>query len=374
MHLDGWLCEIKDAQIRDGLHILGRAPAGAGAGRHGARDAAGAADVVGHAGAAGPAGGAGSRRGGRCGVEHRRRPGRGTGAQPRRRDGEAGLGRGRGRGRGLEVLGEQTDDTVVRILRFAATEVVPRLGRTTEEIDGVLHALDGGHVPAGPSRLAAARAGQRAPDRPELLLHRPARDPVAARVGDRADARGLPARALPRGPRRRVAHLRRPVAVGDRGDAHERRRHRRGARADGRAAGVGRGVAAGDRARGHPDRRARPAPRRRRAAHLRLLPRRVPARGGDDGRRGAAGGGPRRRRTRTTSSPPTPARTRRRVVVAAGDDADLRLAARRVRGGPAAGDGLPGLAGRRRPRRDLHDLGRARLRARPAGRVGASRR
>src|SRR3546814_6722499 len=28
MHVDGWLCEVKDAQIRDGLHILGQAPAG----------------------------------------------------------------------------------------------------------------------------------------------------------------------------------------------------------------------------------------------------------------------------------------------------------------------------------------------------------
>ncbi len=26
LHVDGWLCEIKDVQIRDGLHILGRAP------------------------------------------------------------------------------------------------------------------------------------------------------------------------------------------------------------------------------------------------------------------------------------------------------------------------------------------------------------
>jgi cobaltochelatase CobN len=29
LHVDGWLCEIKDAQIRDGLHVLGAAPAGA---------------------------------------------------------------------------------------------------------------------------------------------------------------------------------------------------------------------------------------------------------------------------------------------------------------------------------------------------------
>ncbi len=28
LHVDGWLCEIKDVQIRDGLHILGVAPAG----------------------------------------------------------------------------------------------------------------------------------------------------------------------------------------------------------------------------------------------------------------------------------------------------------------------------------------------------------
>ncbi|MER6942129.1 cobaltochelatase subunit CobN, partial [Nocardioides sp. NPDC000441] len=28
LHIDGWLCEIKDAQIRDGLHVLGAAPEG----------------------------------------------------------------------------------------------------------------------------------------------------------------------------------------------------------------------------------------------------------------------------------------------------------------------------------------------------------
>jgi cobaltochelatase CobN len=49
-----------------------------------------------------------------------------------------------------EVLGEQLS-TVEAVLHFAATEVVPRLGRTTDEIDAVLHALDGGYVPAGPS-------------------------------------------------------------------------------------------------------------------------------------------------------------------------------------------------------------------------------
>ena len=36
-------------------------------------------------------------------------------------------------------------------LRFACEEVVPRLAKTSGEIDAVLHALDGGYVPAGPS-------------------------------------------------------------------------------------------------------------------------------------------------------------------------------------------------------------------------------
>jgi cobaltochelatase CobN len=49
-----------------------------------------------------------------------------------------------------EVLG-RADDGVAAVLRFAAAEVVPRLAATTGEIDAVLHALDGGHVPAGPS-------------------------------------------------------------------------------------------------------------------------------------------------------------------------------------------------------------------------------
>ena len=37
------------------------------------------------------------------------------------------------------------------MLTFAATEVVPRLAATTDEITRTLHALDGGFVPAGPS-------------------------------------------------------------------------------------------------------------------------------------------------------------------------------------------------------------------------------
>jgi cobaltochelatase CobN len=49
-----------------------------------------------------------------------------------------------------EVLGEAPAD-VVRVLEFAATEVVPRLARTTDEVTHVLRALEGRYVPAGPS-------------------------------------------------------------------------------------------------------------------------------------------------------------------------------------------------------------------------------
>ncbi len=49
-----------------------------------------------------------------------------------------------------ELLGEEIPD-VVAVLEFGCAELVPRLDRTTDEITHLLHALDGGHVPAGPS-------------------------------------------------------------------------------------------------------------------------------------------------------------------------------------------------------------------------------
>ena len=55
LHVDGYLCEIKDVQIRDGLHVLGCAPAGRAAGRHGARRAARHPDLGRARRAAGPA-------------------------------------------------------------------------------------------------------------------------------------------------------------------------------------------------------------------------------------------------------------------------------------------------------------------------------
>jgi cobaltochelatase CobN len=49
-----------------------------------------------------------------------------------------------------DVLG-RAEDAVEAVLRFAVDEVVPRLERTTDELSAVLHALDGGYIPAGPS-------------------------------------------------------------------------------------------------------------------------------------------------------------------------------------------------------------------------------
>ncbi|QFZ18050.1 cobaltochelatase subunit CobN [Saccharothrix syringae] len=140
LHVDGWLCEIKDVQIRDGLHVLGEAPTGETrvnlvlailqakqmwAGRTtlpGLREALGLEDT--------------------------------TRTSTDEVEAEA---------RALVQAMEDanwtkatartltTDDDVAAILEFAAEEVVPRLSRTTDELTNVLHALDGGYVPAGPS-------------------------------------------------------------------------------------------------------------------------------------------------------------------------------------------------------------------------------
>jgi cobaltochelatase CobN len=153
LHVDGWLCEIKDVQIRDGLHVLGQAPSGAArvnlvlamlrakqvwggqaAALPGLREALGLSEQ----------GDAGRVEVDEAeGVAHRlvsameARDWRVTAAAEV----------------ATEVLG--ADDSRValvgEVLAFAASEVVPRLARTTDELTGVLHALDGGYVPAGPS-------------------------------------------------------------------------------------------------------------------------------------------------------------------------------------------------------------------------------
>jgi len=149
LHVDGWLCEVKDVQIRDGLHILGAAPQGEArtnlvlavlrarqmwGGEQslpGLREALGLnedgseltqrvdeVEALAHALV--------------DGMEQQGWATAATAAVVR------------------EVL-HRKDELVEQVLTFAATEVVPRLEQTTNELDMVLHALDGGYVPAGPS-------------------------------------------------------------------------------------------------------------------------------------------------------------------------------------------------------------------------------
>ncbi|WP_370940700.1 cobaltochelatase subunit CobN [Amycolatopsis sp. cg13] len=150
LHIDGWLCEVKDAQIRDGLHILGEAPVGEArvnlvlamlraqqmwGGKQGAvpglRSALGlkensdaplsevdAIETTAHTLVSLMETNAWSPSSVSSVVS--------------------------------EVLGT-FDAEVGRVLTFAATEIVPRLAGTSSEVDAVLHALDGGYIPAGPS-------------------------------------------------------------------------------------------------------------------------------------------------------------------------------------------------------------------------------
>ncbi|MFF2806068.1 cobaltochelatase subunit CobN [Streptomyces sp. NPDC058000] len=144
LHVDGWLCEVKDAQIRDGLHVLGAAPVGA------AR-----VNLV-------------------LAILRARQIWGGTSALPGLREAlgldesaatRTAADEAEAVARGLVQAMEDADwdPTAVRrvaeghptavadILDFAAREVVPRLAGTTAEVDHAVHALNGGFVPAGPS-------------------------------------------------------------------------------------------------------------------------------------------------------------------------------------------------------------------------------
>jgi cobaltochelatase CobN len=149
LHVDGWLCEIKDSQIRDGLHVLGTPPTGQNR-----------VDLV-------------------LAMLRARQIWGGSVALPGLRealglieDGSAGLhatdaveAQAEALVSAMEVQGwtaeavplvvrevlDRDDEQVGAVLRFAVDEVVPRLARTTDELDATLHALEGGYVPAGPS-------------------------------------------------------------------------------------------------------------------------------------------------------------------------------------------------------------------------------
>ncbi|MFY1691768.1 cobaltochelatase subunit CobN [Plantactinospora sp. WMMB782] len=154
LHVDGWLCEVKDAQIRDGLHVLGEPPAGEARVNLVLSILRARQVWGGQAGAvAGLRAALGLPEGG---------DGPGTGEVDRieavaRKLVEGLESRDWSVGAVPEVLrdvlgaGDPRAAAVRPVLDFAATEVVPRLARTTDELTNLLHALDGGYVPAGPS-------------------------------------------------------------------------------------------------------------------------------------------------------------------------------------------------------------------------------
>ncbi len=143
LHVDGWLCEIKDVQIRDGLHILGEKPTGEAE-----------IDLV--------LAILRARQlfGGEQSVPGLRQA---LGLAEDGHDERAAVDAAEARARGLVValaasgwdpgaVDVITDSSeVAAILRFAATEVVPRLAGTAAEIPQILRALDGRFIAAGPS-------------------------------------------------------------------------------------------------------------------------------------------------------------------------------------------------------------------------------
>ncbi len=149
LHVDGWLCEIKDVQIRDGLHVLAEPPVADAeidtvlavlrarqlwGGTHhlpGLREALGLAED----------GGAG-----REATDAAETTARGLVAALAARDFDPAA---------VDAVAAtapaERRDGVAAVLRFAADEVVPRLRATSREIDRVLHALAGGFIESGPS-------------------------------------------------------------------------------------------------------------------------------------------------------------------------------------------------------------------------------
>ncbi len=147
LHIDGWLCEIKDVQIRDGLHILGQAPTGQVridlvlAILRAEQVWSGQSSAV-----------PGLRRA--LGLTDPDAPSREVDAvEQRARELVAALEEADWTAAAVQALveREQLSDEVAAVLAFAAGQVVPRLAATAGELDAVLHALAGGYIPAGPS-------------------------------------------------------------------------------------------------------------------------------------------------------------------------------------------------------------------------------
>ncbi|MEV5982931.1 cobaltochelatase subunit CobN [Streptomyces sp. NPDC052114] len=144
LHVDGWLCEIKDAQIRDGLHVLGQAPT----------DTDRVNLVLAILRARQIWGGTTALPGLREALGLDESAATRTSADEAEEKARALVQAMDDAGWDPAAVASVTGDLgeqVAAVLEFAAHEVVPRLAATTAELDHALHALRGGFVPAGPS-------------------------------------------------------------------------------------------------------------------------------------------------------------------------------------------------------------------------------
>ena len=308
LHIDGYLCEIKDVQIRDGLHILGGGPVGEAAGQPGARPCC-----------APRRSGAGGRA--RC---------RGCGRRSRPRSGWTRRSCWPSRARRWRSPVELSDlvdgpartaadaiDLLEQLCRRLAEGMEARAGPVVEAVPLVRDvvgaelpearrgagvrlptrscrgsparptrsatsctALDGGYVPAGPSGSPTRGLVNVLPTGRNFYSVDPKAIPSRLSLGGRAVR--SPTRCVQRLPagHRRVPEVGRADGLGHVGDAHRR------ATTSPRSwrCWAVRPVwdEASRRVTGFevvPLRGARPAAHRRHGAHLRLLPRRLPARG-----------------------------------------------------------------------------------------------
>ncbi len=173
LHIDGYLCEIKDAAIRDGLHILGAAPADEAllnlvlvilrapqlwSARWGA--------VPGLRAALGLTEASGADAASRTDTDHYEQTARALlealaatdwdrtqapEVTSRVLGSSSALSAPSASSASRAAPSTSSASAVAQVLEFACAEIVPRLRATTGEITAVLHALDGGYVPAGPS-------------------------------------------------------------------------------------------------------------------------------------------------------------------------------------------------------------------------------
>ncbi len=287
LHVDGYLCALKDAQIRGGLHVLGQVP-----------DGETLIDTV---------------------LAVTRLP---QGAIPSLRAtvaAELGVALDETSRHGIDRVEDEC-----RCPRSRAREarLAPGSKRRLDIALGGRAARSqpsanapGDRQPARRSRRPPRARGRergaeswrrpRLADWSQLLFRGPESNPVEAGVGGRRRI-GRPARRAPSGRDGRPPDDGRARAVGNRRDADDRRRRRRSARPPGRSAGVEPRKPAGDRHRAHPAHRAPPPEGRRDLADQRLLPRCLPPRDRAARRRGATGG----RRGRTRGGQPDPGRGR----------------------------------------------------------------